>query len=815
MTRAEPSHHAGSVATLASTTVQPGRAGAAGTLAPIKPSLRRDGDLLLTGRAEFIDDLALPGMLHMAILRSPHAHARIRRIDVAACARRPGVRGVLTGEQAKSMTTPLPHFFDPSLIGAKTAEFWCLAVDRVRWQGEPVVAVAADTLANAEAALESIEVEYEPLPAVLDVDSALEPDAPLVFEEWGDNVLGRFPFVDGDAAGRLAQAPHRIRDELRIGRHQSTPMEPRGYVGWWTAAGRIKFWGATQNPHPLRTNLATTLGVPESRIHVVATRLGGGFGHKFNGFAEEYLVCLMSRVTDVPVKWIESRAESLLVGAREFVHRFEVGFDDDGVVLAITDRILGNIGTLGTWGGWSMVFPAGMTFPGPYRITDYEVEAAAIVTHKAPWSGYRGYGKEQTAVVLERMMDLVANHLELDVAEVRRRNFIQPEEFPYWTTAMHLDSGDYPSALEHVLEISEYDDLRARQADELAVGRHFGVGVAFELTPESGDFANSFVRGFDASTVRVSPSGGVSVYTGVTSPGTGNETAIADLVAREFGISSEMVEVVQGDTESCPYGFGSFSSRSLSTGGAAAVLAARDLRSQMAAAAAVLLNCDVDGIVFKDGAVRSCERVDKALTFAELADTIVRQGLAVPGLDEPLLEATRIDRPHNFHHIPDEQGRSSAYPTFPYSAHVALVELDVETGVVRVERYAAVGDCGVIINERFVTGQLYGAVAQGIGGALWEEQAYDAGGTCLTTTLKHYLVPRAIDLPTFVVGHRVTPSPFTLLGTKGAGESGIGGAMAVITNAVNDALRPLGRRAHRLPLTPPTLLAAIVDEVGG
>lgn len=411
-------------------------------------------------------------------------------------------------------------------------------------------------------------------------------------------------------------------------------------------------------------------------------------------------------------------------------------------------------------------------------------------------------------------MDLVANHLGLDVAEVRRRNFIQPDEFPYWTIAMHLDSGDYPSALERVLEISEYEDLRKRQADELAAGRYFGVGVAFELTPESGDFMNSFVRGFDASTVRVSPTGAVSVYTGVTSPGTGNETAIADLVAGVFGIGPKMVEVVQGDTESCPYGFGSFSSRSLSTGGAAAVLAARDLRSQMAAAAAALMECDVDTIVFEDATVRSGERVDNALTFGELADKIVRQGLAVPGLDEPLLEVTRIDRPRNYQHFPDEHGRSSAYPTFPYSAHVAFVEFDVETGIIEIERYAAVGHCGVIINERFVTGQLNGAIAQGIGGALWEEQAYDAAGTCLTTTLKHYLVPRAIDLPTFVIDHRVTPSPFTLLGTKGAGESDIGGAMAVITNAVNDALRPLGRRVHRLHLTPPRVLGAIVGGIG-
>jgi aerobic carbon-monoxide dehydrogenase large subunit len=445
--------------------------------------LRRDGDLLLSGRAEFLDDIAPRGLVHAAILRSPHAHARIRSVDTSAAEALPGVRAVLTGEQAVELATPMPAFFDPAIVGCRTTEFRCLAVDTVRWAGQPVAAVAAETLAEAEAARDAIVVDWEILPAVLDADAALEPDAPVVFEEWGDNVLGRFPFVEGDAAAKIAAAPHVVSGELRVGRHHSAPMETRGYIASWDRGGRLSVWATTQNPHPLRTNLATTLGIPEDRIRVVATRLGGGFGHKFNGYAEEPLVCLLSRLADAPVKWLETRQDCLLVGAREFVHRFTVGFGDDGVVHGLTDRMLGNIGALETWGGWSMTFPAGMTFPGPYRVADYDVESVPVVTNKAPWNGYRGYGKEQTALVLERMMDLIAAELGLDPAEVRRRNFLPPDAFPFWTAAKHLDSGNYAAALDAVLELCDYPALRERQTQARAAGRHLGIGVGFELTP--------------------------------------------------------------------------------------------------------------------------------------------------------------------------------------------------------------------------------------------------------------------------------------------------------------------------------------------
>ncbi|SFK73900.1 xanthine dehydrogenase family protein molybdopterin-binding subunit [Geodermatophilus ruber] len=771
--------------------------------------LRRDGDLLLTGRAEFLDDIALPGLLHAAVLRSPHAHARVLRVDATAARQARGVRAVLAPEDADAQAAPLPAFFEPSIVGGKTSTFRILAGTKVTYVGEAVAAVAAETLADAEAALELIEVEYEVLPAVVDAEDALAPGAPLVFGEWGDNLLAVFPFAEGDAAAAVAAAPHRLSGELHTQRHHTAPMETRGYIASWDRAGRLTFWGSTQNPHPLRTNLSTVLGLPEDRIRVIATRLGGGFGHKFNGYAEEPLVCLLARAAGGPVKWVETRADALLVGAREFSHRFTVGYDDTGRILGIQDRVVGNIGALGSWGGWSMTFPAGMTFPGPYKVADYDIQSHAVVTNKAPWNGARGYGKETACLALERMVDLIAAERGLDPADVRRVNFIPEDEFPFWTAAKHLDSGNYAGALDKVLALSDYRGLRARQERARAGGRLFGIGLAFELTPEGGDFAGSFVRGYDTSTVRVYPSGAVTVLTGVTSPGTGNETSIAHLVASELGIPSEQVSVVQGDTDTCPYGFGNFTSRSLATGGAAAVLAAREIRDRMSGAAAALLDCAADDLRFADGNVTCVTVPTSSLSFAEVAETVYRRGLAAPGLDQPLLEVTRVDLPHNFHHVPDEQGRFSAYPSYPYSAHVAVVEVDAETGVVDLFEFHAVDDCGNVVSPRFVEGQLYGAISMGIGGALWEHQPYTTDGQPVATQFKHYLTPRAGDLPAIRLDSQHTPSPFTLLGTKGAGESGVGGGLAACVNAVNDALAPLGATAHHLPLNPPNVLAAI------
>ena len=359
---------------------------------------RKQGNLVLTGRGGYLDDVELPGMLHAALLRRTEPHARITRIDTSAASALPGVRRVLTGAEAGDHVGIIPHFFDPVAVGARTVNFRCLAVETVRHAGEAVaavVAVVADTLAEAEAARDAIVVEYEPLPAVLDPEAALEPGAPVVFPEWGTNELADIPFTEGDPDGVFASAPHLIDGEIRIQRYNTAPLETRGYIASWGLDDRLTFYASTQNPHPLRTHLARMLDISESRVRVVATRLGGGFGHKFHGYPEEPLICALAKLVGAPVKWLETREESMLVGGREYVHHFSVGHDDDGKILAIRDRILGNIGTLGSLGGWGMTYVAGMAFPGPYKVKHYEVHAVPVVTNKPPWNGAIGTARSR------------------------------------------------------------------------------------------------------------------------------------------------------------------------------------------------------------------------------------------------------------------------------------------------------------------------------------------------------------------------------------------------------------------------------------
>jgi aerobic carbon-monoxide dehydrogenase large subunit len=768
---------------------------------------RKDGELVLTGHGGYLDDVELPGLLHAAVLRSPHPHARILAVRTRDAAALPGVITTLTGEQALSLSGPIPHYFDPAVAGDRTADFRCLAAGKVLYAGQPVAAVVARTLNDAEAAVAAIEVDYEVLPFVTDEDEALAEGAPVLFEDWGDNLLIRSAFSEGDVEGVFASAAHTLQDEVRIQRYQTAPMETRGYIASWGPGGQLTFYGSNQNPHPLRSNLATSLGVPETKIRVLATRLGGGFGHKFHGYPEEPLVCVLSKLTGQPVQWLETRADAMLVGAREMVHRIEIAFEDDGRIVALRDRIRANIGALGSMAGWGMSFVAGMAFPGPYRVKNYDIESLAIVTNKAPWNGARGYGKESAALALERMVDLVAQKLGMDPVEVRRRNFIESHEFPYWTAAKRLDSGNYAGVMDKVVALSGYNERRKEQEQAREEGRLLGVGVAFELTPEGGDFPGDLVRGFDTSTVRVDPSGDVRVLTGVTTPGTGNETGIAQIVAAELGISVDDVAVYQGDTDMCPYGYGNASSRSLNAGGGAALLAARDVKERMRAATGVLLGEDAAGLVFDHGWITAPS--GKRMSFSEVSRLVFTQSVAIPTLDQPQLESTRTYGPTNLLHVPDEKGRVSPYPTYPNSGHIATVEVDRDTGVVTILSYAGVDDCGTVINPTFVEGQFLGAIVMGIGGALWEELPYDASGTNTANTFKQYLMPRTPDLPEIRVGSQVTPSPFTLLGTKGAGEGGVAGAVACIANAVNDALLPLGVTAHQMPLSGPRVLEAI------
>ncbi len=768
------------------------------------------GDLFLTGRAQFIEDVVVPRMAFMAVLRSTCAHARLRRIDTSLARSLPSVLAVVTGTEAAELTDPIPHRMDPDRLGGKRVELRCLAVEKVVYAGQPIAAVIAETRADADAALETINVDYDPLPFVLDLDDALAPDAPRIYEGWENNIFLTASFVEGDVDAAIAGAEHTLEDEVRIQRYSSQPIETRGYVAEWDPrTSSYLLYATSQHPHQLRWQISKALRVEEHQVRIVVPSLGGGFGLKLAGHPEETLVCLASRLVGRPVKWIEDRSECLLIGAREQVHRFSVGFQSDGRIVGLRNHIFTNIGAVGPASGWAMSLLTALCFPSGYKIPNTEIHVSAVTTNKGTWNASRGYGKEATTLVIERIVDLVARHVDLDPAEVRRRNFIRRDEFPYRTNSgLNIDSGDYHALLERALDLADYDALRREQRRLRNSGRYLGVGLAFELTPEAADIPGALVGGYDTATVRVDPSGGIIVLTGVTNSGGGNETGIAQIVANELGVQVDSVNVVQGDTLICPYGFGNSSGRSIVTGGGAATLAARAIREKLELVGAELLGATRDAIVMADGTVMDSAS-GRSLLLKEVAFAIYANAFGVAGVVEPPLEATRVYMPENITHVPDEKGRIQPYPTYSNALHVAVVEVDVETGKVDIKRLGCVHDCGTMINPTLVEGQMHGAMAMGVGAALSEKIVYDVEGRLLADRFKTYLMPRASDLPTFELVHQVTPSPFTVLGAKGAGEAGVGGAQAAIANAVDDALAPLGATVREFPLNPPAVLRLI------
>ena len=773
---------------------------------------KHNGDLFLTGRATYFNDLVLLNTAHAAVLRSPHAHALITSVDTSAAAASPGVVATLTGAEIKAEghSGPIPFFIDPAVFGGKTRENFPLAIDKVLMVGQPVAAVVAETAADAEAALELIRVEYEVLEPILEPEDATAQDAVIINDGWDNNIVITIPFVEGDAEAALAESEHVIEDTFSIHRHSTQPIEPRGNMAYWETDGSLTFYGSIQNPHPLRLHLSQALGVSEADIRVIAPFVGGGLGLKMHGHPEEALVCILAKMVDRPVKWLEDRRETLLIGGLEQKHTFKVGFSSDGTMTALHNRIVANVGMLGSAPGWGMAFLSALGFPSGYKIPVTDVSVDVVATNKGIWNATRGYGKQGTNVVMERIVDLIARKLGLDRIEVRRKNMIQKDEFPYATNSgLNIDSGDYHAALDKLEELIDYEGTKKEQARLLKEGRYLGIGITFELTPESADIPGTIVGGFDSAQVKMDPSGNVTVLSGVTTPGSGNDTGLAQIVADEVGVSMDRISVIQGDTDTCPYGFGNYSGRSIVSGGNSAVLADRDIADKIREGAAVLLEAGGEDINLSDNMASVSGAPEKAIPIPAVAETIYTLNFAIPGIPALPLESTRVYKPDNIRHTPDEKGRIQPYPTYSYAMHAVVVEVDPETGVVDVKRVGIVHDCGTMINPMFIEGQMAGAVAMGIGNGMSEELKYDEKGTPLSTRLKAYLMPRAGDVPEIELVHQVTKSPFTLLGTKGAGEAGVGGGMSVICNAVDNALAPLGVTIRELPVSPPNVLNAI------
>ncbi|HEY3210160.1 MAG TPA: xanthine dehydrogenase family protein molybdopterin-binding subunit [Actinomycetota bacterium] len=775
--------------------------------------------VLARGRGRFVDDIHLPGMCHMTVLRSPYPHARIKSIDIDEARQLRGVVHVVTREEIRRDTRPIPEGWDTTEAGAKKVDWYALAVDRVRYVGEAVAAVVAEDKYTAISALDFIKVDYETLPAVVDASTALEEGSPLVEPEWGDNVLVTDGFRAGDVDRALTEAEGVIRGSVRSQRITGVPIEPRGIVAVCDPTDDLlTFWESTQQPHAVRTFLAQVLRMPETRIRVIQPHVGGAFGLKQPTSQEEVLVAYLARRLRRPVKWIEERAESLQVGghSRETVCQYEAAFDRAGKVTGLRVRIIADVGAPTAYLGWGMSFVTMLCIPTVYKIPNIDVGLTSVVTNKCPWTPYRGFGKDVATFLMDRIMDRVADETDLSRAEVRFRNFLQPDEFPYQQgSGAMLDSGNYPAALRRLLGLIDADQVEGWRAQARARGTRVGVGLGYELTPEGVAMPGSIMNnGYDGATVRVSPTGRVTVLAGVTSPGTGNETALAQIAADALGCRLDAVEVLQGDTDLCPWGLGNYSSRSIIIGGSAVREAALDIREKVDQVAGKMLGADPAQVEAGEGVFHVVGDSARHLTFEEIVRQIYWHAYEEFAEDiEPALEATRYFRIPNIRHGADGSERDNVYPTWPNGAVAVAVEVDPETGLIKVLRYWTVEDAGTIVNPLLAEATLHGGIAQGIGSALFEQVVYDEWGQPLTGTLMDYTIPTAVELPRFTVRHQETPSPFTPLGTKGVGESGLGGVLGALCSAVEDAFPELQLHFDELPLTPGRVWRALHDAV--
>jgi aerobic carbon-monoxide dehydrogenase large subunit len=779
------------------------------------PVRRKEDPDILLGQARYTQDVSLPDMAHAAILRSSHAHARIGAIRMERALALPGVVAGFTGAQLKSISylrpmAPFPfQSRDPFQKGNPTIKFfdhYCLATDKARFVGEPLAVVVANDRYIAEDAIELIDVDYDRLPAVVDSDAALAQGAPLLYEEWGDNVMLTFRVSGGDVDAAFRDADVVIKEEIHSGRFTGTPIETRAVVASFEPGTKnLTVWDTTQIAHPISTLIENTIQLPELKVRVLAPRIGGGYGQKWSFYPEEVLIPLLSILTRRPVKWVETRREHMVatIHAREQIHRIEAAVSKDGAILGIKDRILANIGAAYPTGGLASIVTTAMFVAGAYKIQNYAGEVTGAVTNKTPYGAHRGFGKSEACYVIERMIDIIAERLNLDPPEVRQKNFIPPDEFPYVSvTGPRYDSGQYGRALARAMELAEYPKWRAEQARSRQQGRYLGIGTCLVVEPSSSSRMGSYNAGYYSVRLRMDPNGKVTVFPSGNDEGQGHATSISQLVADELSMPFDDIMVVEGDSLACPYGSGSYSSRFSVVGTAAATLAARQLREKIINVASVMLQKPATLLELADGYLFDRRNRAARVSLKEVARTAYFSIFRLPEGMEPGLEIIYHYRDPNIEFHADERGRVAMFSSFPYDAEVAVVEVNVENGTIKILKFVSVHDCGNMLNPLIVHGQHLGALAHGFGGALYEELPYDENGQPLAASFKDYFLPTAMEMPELTLDHLVTPNPFTPGGFKGAGETGTVGPPAVLANAVEDALRPLGVKIRKVPLTP-------------
>ncbi|MFL5823441.1 MAG: xanthine dehydrogenase family protein molybdopterin-binding subunit [Solirubrobacteraceae bacterium] len=769
---------------------------------------RKEDPRLITGRARYIDDISLPGTLWAALVRSPEAHARIASIDTSRAASLEGVHAVFTGQDMTDLAAPLPMAWVPPGVEVQNPEHWPLARDSVKHVGDPVAVVLGEDRYAVVDAAEDVVVEYEPLPVVTDPEKALE-GPPYVHESLQTNKVHEWSLPGGDVEAGFAEAD--VIVERRVVNHRTAgaPIEPRGVLADYRA-GSLTLWSSTQVPHFVRLFLAILLGLSEERVRVIAPEVGGGFGSKLQVYGEEVLAAWASRKLERPVKWIETRTENMAAAhqGRDQIAHVKMGARRDGTVIAFHVRILADFGAYNMLLTPLIPSLGAFVMGGCYGIPNVQTDIVGVFTNKCPTDAIRGAGRPEATHMVEVTLDQMAAELGIDPVEIRRKNFIPADSFPATVaTGVIYDSGDYNKTLDRLLEHLDLDAFRHEQAELRQKGVYRGIG--FSTYTEICGLAPSRITGpegvgvqaggWESAMVRVHNTGAVTVYTGSSGHGQGHETAFAQIVADRLGVDPSVVEVIHGDTGTGPEGRNTYGSRSLAVGGEALAKCSVKIAEKAKAIVAHQLEAAPEDIELSEGKFSVRGSPDKGLTLAEVAGAAYLN--QVPDGMEPGLEETTFYDPENF--------------VFPFGAHACVVDVDKDTGKTRVVRYVAVDDCGKAINPLIIDGQVHGGIVHAIGQALYERVHYDEDGQLVTGTFVDYALPTAAELPSFETDRTETPSPVNSLGAKGVGEAGTIAASAAVTNAVIDALRPLGVNYINMPLTPMRVWEAIGQANGG
>jgi carbon-monoxide dehydrogenase large subunit len=753
-----------------------------------RPLKRSEDPKLVAGRGQYVEDITLPGLAHLAFLRSPHAHARIKALGTDAARRAPGVVRVATADDLGPLR---PLSFMATIPGLKQAPCPYLAGAVVDSTGVPVAAIVAESAALARDAAELIEVDYEPLPPIADAERGLEAGAALAHTELGTNQAFSWPLKGGDVDAAFGRAAHVVKVRLDHNRLAGAPMEPRGVLARYDAgSGELTVWLTTQNPFLSRADLAQVLGFPEHRLRVIAPDVGGGFGVKGPLYREEIVAAALARELGRPIRWMSTRTEDLLttIQARAAVTEAQGAVTADGEIVGLKARAVFDLGAHLL--SLSLVPPmsASTHIFGPYRIQNAELLSLGVYTNTAPTGPYRGSGRPVGVYLIERVMDEAARATGLDPVEIRRRNFIAPDAFPHRTPfGPSYDSGDYGRALDRVVELADYGALRREQAAARGRGEIMGIGVAAYVESTN-------VLGWESGVVRVERSGKVTAITGSSPHGQGHETTFAQVIADQLGVAWDDVIVRHGDTLGAPQAIGTFGSRSAGLGGNALARAAGEVRDKGRRLAARLLEASPDDLQLVRGGFRVKGLPERVVGWDRIGE-FAHRGMGLPPEETPGLEATVFFRQDQ--------------PSWSFGAGLAVVRVAPETGQVRLERFVAVDDCGNAINPLLVDGQIVGGFAQGLGQVLLERIVYGEDGQLLTGTFMEYAIPRADDMPELVVDRTVTPSPLNPLGVKGVGEGSACVAPPAIVNAVVDALSPFGVHHVDIPLTPEKIWRAL------